>query len=99
MGAVEQTLARQHYQMGLPLPDRIANAPKLITGLQLYLQAFFDLDSERSHGMGIAMIPWSCITNYAMAYEFSEEQTQDLIYFIRAMDGEHVKRLAKKSNG
>lgn len=96
MGPSEQKLARQYYQMGLPLPDRIANAPRLIQGLQLYLQAFFDLDSERSHAMGISMIPWSSIVNYAKAYDFEEEQTQDLIYFIRQMDSEHTKRLAAK---
>lgn len=83
--------------MGQPLPDRIANAPELYKGLHLYLQAFFDLDSERSHSMGITVIPWSAIHNYARAYDFSEEQKEDLIYFLRAMDTAHTKRLHEKS--
>lgn len=83
--------------MGQPLPDRIANAPELFEGLQLYLQAFFDLDSERSHGMGIMMIPWQSIRHYALAYEFSDDQSEDLMYFIRKMDVAHTKRLKEKS--
>lgn len=72
--------------IGQPLPDRIANAPELITGLELYLQAFFDLDCERSHGMGLTRIPWSSIKDYAIAFDFDSRQTEDLFYYIRALD-------------
>jgi hypothetical protein len=83
------------------MPDRIANAPELQMGLQLYIQAFFDLDSERSHGAGLTQIPWTRIRDYAEAAELDEEQTEDLIFFVRRLDAEHIKRLAKKvpSNG
>lgn len=83
--------------MGQPLPDRIANAPELYSGLEIYLQAFFDLDSERSHGMGIQLIPWSAIKHYALMYEFSEDQSEDLMYFIRKMDIAHTNKLKSKS--
>lgn len=81
---------------GQPIPDRIANAPELRIGLQLYLDAYFDLDSERSHSMAPTSIPWTSIATYAKAFEFDEEQTEDLFYFIRRMDKEHLKRLEKK---
>lgn len=81
---------------GQPLPDRIANAPELEIGLILYLQAFFDLDSERSHGNGLAPIPWSAIVNYANAFDFDEEQREDLVYFVKQLDKEHLDRMAKK---
>jgi hypothetical protein len=83
--------------MGLPLPDFIANAPKLEIGLQFFLQAFFDLDTERSHSMGVTMIPWSSIKDYAVTYELNDEDTEDLIYLIRQMDLEHTKRLSRKN--
>lgn len=92
----EQAIAKQAMQAGQPLPDRIANAPELEPGLQLYLQAFFDLDSERSHGSGITSIPWSSISNYAQAFDFDEEQTEDLYFFVRRLDSEHLKKLAEK---
>lgn len=82
--------------MNQPLPDRILNAPKLNFGLQLYLSAFFDLDSERSHSMGVVSIPNSEIRNYAGHYDFSDDQTEDLLYVIRQMDNAHTKRMADK---
>ncbi|MCW2763976.1 MAG: hypothetical protein JWR85_4177 [Marmoricola sp.] len=83
-------------QSGQPLPDRIANAPELEIGLSLYLDAFFDLDSERSHAAGITAIPYSQIRDYANAYDFDAEQTSDLMFFIRNMDTDHMKRLGEK---
>ena len=103
MGPHEQTIAKQAVRAGQPLPSRIENAPELEIGLQLYLQAFFDLDSERSHGNGLVQIPWTSIAAYAQAFAFDEEQTEDLFYFIRKLDSEHLTRLSNKqkaaSNG
>ncbi len=96
MGAQEQSIAKQALQAGNPIPDRIANAPELLPGLQLYLQAFFDLDSERSHGSGLTAIPWSSVANYSFAYDFDDEQTEALFYFIKIMDTEHLKKLDAK---
>lgn len=96
LGPHEQTIAKQAVRAGQPIPERIANAPELQPGLQLYMQAFFDLDSERSHAMGLVVIPWSSIAAYAAAFEFDEEQTEDLFYFVRKMDTEHLKKLAEK---
>lgn len=96
MGPHEQAIAKQAMRAGNPLPDRIANAPELISGLQLYLQAFYDLDSERSHAAGLTAIPWTSISNYAKAFELDEEQTEDLFFFVRKLDSEHLKRLAEK---
>lgn len=96
LGPHEQAIAKQAMRAGQPIPDRIANAPELELGLQLYLQAFFDLDSERSHAMGITAIPWTRMKDYADAYEFDEEQREDMFFFVRKLDSEHMKRLAKK---
>ena len=80
MAPIEQNIAKQAYRAGAPIPDRILNAPVLREGLQIYLQAFFDLDTERNHGMGLMYIPWSKIKNYAEFYNFSFEETQDLLF-------------------
>jgi hypothetical protein len=96
LGPHEQAIARQAMRAGQPLPDRIANAPELEEGLQLYLQAFFDLDSERTHGMGLSPIPWSSMADYARTFDFDGEQTEDLFYFVRRLDSEHLKRLGEK---
>lgn len=96
LGPIEQNIAKQAMRFGEPLPERIANAPELINGLQVYLQAFLDLDAERNHALSLSPIPWASINEYSKAYEFDEEQTEDLLYFIRKMDNEHLKRLSKR---
>lgn len=96
MGPREQNIAKQCFMSNEPLPDNIANAPELYYGSQLYLQAFFDLDCERSHAMGLTQIPWSVIKDYAIAWEFDEEQTEDLFYYIKQMDHANLKRLEEQ---
>jgi hypothetical protein len=96
LGPHERTIAQQAMRSGQPIPDRIANAPELEIGLRLYADAFFELDSERSHGMGLTPIPWTSIADYASAWEFDDEQRADLFYFVRKLDQEHLKRLSEK---
>lgn len=97
MGEHEQSIAKQAIRAGQPIPERIANAPELREHLFLFLQAFFDLDSERVHVFSPTAIPWRSMAEYAEVFNFDSEQREDLFYFIRAMDVQHLKRLAKKS--
>lgn len=96
LGPHEQKLAKQYMRAGEPIPERIANAPELMIGLQFYMQAFFDLDSERSHAMAPTAIPRSKIRDYAEAYECDDETTEDLMFLIRKMDNKHLERIAAK---
>lgn len=98
MGPSEQQIVAQALRMGKPIPDRILNAPELHLGLELYLNAFLDLDSERSHGFGLTAIPWTSIKQYADAFELDEVQTSDLFFFVKKMDQAHLKRLDAKQN-
>lgn len=75
-----------------PLPEKIANAPELMLGLELYYSAFWDLTTCRQLGFGAAgAIPWSAIKDYAVAFDFDEEQAEDLFYFIRKMDNAYLE--------
>jgi hypothetical protein len=93
LGPTEKTIVKNAIRMGVEIPDRILNAPKLALGLSLYWNAFFDLDSERSHAFAPTTIPWSKIREYANLYEFDEEQTEDLIFLIRKMDKAHLEKM------
>jgi len=93
MGPHEQTIAKQAVRAGQPIPSRIANAPELHIGLELFINAFFDLDTERQAGFSIGPIPWSKIKEYSEAYRFDEDLTEDLFYFVKALDNAHMKRL------
>ena len=81
-----------------PLPTNIQNAPELDLGLQLYLQAFFDLDSERSHAFSLVRIPSSAIRKYAWEFDFDDEQCELLTFYIEQMDGAHLARLRAKQD-
>ncbi len=96
LAPIEQNIAKQAMRSGEPLPDRIANSPELIEGLQLFLNAFFDLDSERTHALALTPIPWSSIDRYARSYRLSDEQYEDLHFFLRRMDNAHLVRLKQK---
>lgn len=97
MGKIEQNIAKQAVRHGQPIPNRILEAPELVPGLQLYLDAFYELDSERSYGFGAGPIPYTIILSYATTYELDAEQTEDLIYFVRRMDAAHLERMAEKN--
>lgn len=96
LGPVEQNIAKQAVRAGQPLPDRIQNAPELRIGLDFYMQAFFELDYERTHIFSPTPIPRRSIREYAFDLELDETQTEDLFFFIRKMDNEHLKRLSEK---
>jgi DNA-binding transcriptional regulator YhcF (GntR family) len=96
LAPIEQSIAKQAIRSGQELPERIANASELKIGLNLYLQAFFELDSERSHAMAATSIPWSSIAAYSKYFDFDEEQSEDLFLFIRKMDAYHLNKISEK---
>lgn len=61
--------------------------------------AFWDLDSERSFGMGLGPIPRSKILAYAVEMELDQEGESDLLFLIRAMDNWHLKSQNKTDGG
>lgn len=96
MGDIEQGIAQQAYRSGAKLPDRIANAPSLRMGLNLFLNAFYELDGERNNGMGLSPVPWSTIKDYAQFYEMDSEQTEDFFFVIRELDRAYLKYMKSK---
>jgi len=93
MGPIEQNIVDQCLRFKTPIPERIANKPELLKGLDIYLQAFLDLSSDRTN----EVIAWSSIVTYAGYYGFDFEQTEDLIFFVRAMDEEYLKYVNRKN--
>lgn len=96
--AATQGIIRQLIKDGKPLPEWYTNAPTLPSSLNLYLQAFFDLDSERSYGFGPGPIPWGAIAGYASIYKFDEEQSANLVYYIKRMDAAFLKYQRDKTD-
>jgi hypothetical protein len=97
MGTAERDIAKQIVRTGGTLPQRIQNAPTLRKGLELYFNAFFELDSERQNGMSIGRIPFTSMLRYASFYGFDFEQTELLLFYVQQMDNAHIQRLTEKN--
>lgn len=77
------------------MPKRIENKPELHFGNALYLNAWFDLDTERNRAKYQRITRAMCF-QYADDYELDEEQKDDLWFFISHMDREFLDWWIKK---
>lgn len=90
-------MIRECYLRKKALPDRIQNAPDLFLGLELFFQAFVELNTCRSTGWSAGPIPSWAISEFAERVGLSEEETEDMHYHMRMMDGEFLKYSARKN--
>lgn len=79
------------------LPDFIKNSPELITGLELYFNAFLDLENDRSVGFGIGPISWSVINEYCVVNDIVDDQRHAMFYHIRKMDALYIDLMTEIS--
>lgn len=80
---------------GETLDPKIANKPHLHLGLALYYNAWFELDTERNRAEGERIKRSACF-EYAYDYEFSEEQREDLWFYVQHMDRAFLNWQASK---
>ena len=80
----------------LPLPSKIAKAPTLHIGLELYYDAFWELSTCRATGWSIGPIPWSAVNDYATTFGFDSEQRDALHHHIRVMDNAYISHFTPK---
>ena len=91
-------MAKQALQNGAPVPDPIRNAPTLILGSELYMDAYLELQHDRPVGMSAGAIPWTAIESYGRANGFDAEQLETLHYTIRKADETWLKWQADRGN-
>jgi hypothetical protein len=85
------------FKDGVPLPDRIQNAPILTKGLELYYAGFMDLMASRQTGFGIGPIWWKTIQEYCDYHKLDEDQTEAMHFLVQQMDVAYLKHLEKKT--
>lgn len=78
---------------GIVPAEVLTEQPKLPVGLLMYLEAFYELDTERKHDMSLTRIPWSKIMLYADRYGYDEDE---MLFFIRKMDDALLEQLAAR---
>lgn len=74
----------------------LAAQPKLNEGDLFYFNAFYELDTERSHGMGLVRIPRSAVMDYAAECGLGSQEAYDFLYVIRQLDDANLEALAAK---
>lgn len=89
-GPTEQLILKQCLRERLPIPEAIQNAPDLQLGLELYYNAFWDLDTCRMRGFDQGSITWFDIRRYSKALKLDEIQTEKMHLVIPMMDREYL---------
>lgn len=84
-------MRRQAEQNGIELPGHLLNEPELRIDGHFYYHAFWQLTSDRPVGFGPAPIPGSAIRVFARDYELNDEESADLEFMIRRMDGKYLE--------
>lgn len=84
--------------MNMPLPDAIANKPDITAGLDVYWQAFTDLNTSRELGMAEGPIPWTAMDQWATRHRIVGEDFDRLVIILRGMDATYLKHRSKASN-
>lgn len=88
-GGVSESIVSQAVRQGLPVPNKILNAPEVLPGLEFYYHAFVELSTCRNVGMVEGPIPWIAMDTYAQRlglegddYEYFTTllQTVDMMY-------------------
>lgn len=92
----EELVKRQCLQSGSPLPDWIENKPELEDGDDFYLEAFYQLGTERQLGFGEGPIPINAILSYSRHYGFGDAQEKDFVEIIMLLDAAYLKEQAAK---
>lgn len=92
-------IIQQATRSGLPLPEKIQNAPSILPGLELYYMGFLELTSSRAFtGFGVGPIPWSVIQQYSDSLGLDMDQTEAMHHHITALDTVYLKHTQKKKN-
>lgn len=90
-------IIEQAVKHGLPLPEKIQNAPSLLPGLELYYLGFLDLMASRHVGMGAGPIWWGTIQDYCDKKKLDEDQAEAMHHHINSMDSAYLKHSQKKT--
>lgn len=95
---MEQNILKQASVTKEKIPERIANAPEITLGLELYMNAFYALTSCRgSLYASEGPIPWLAMRDYCEDFDIRGEDRRIFIYLMTALDQTYLKYKAKKT--
>jgi len=78
---------------GRDLPDWFLEQPQVLRGEEFYIQAFWDLTSERAIGQGmLGRIPWSKAIEYALRNDVEPDMLDAFWRIIYGMDSGYLEQ-------
>lgn len=77
-------------RFGMPLPERIKNAPDLWMGNELFYKGFLDLTSSRPIAMALGPLSLLTIIEYCMIMGIEGEQQEDFIWVLQHLDQKYL---------
>lgn len=89
----EDALIRLSAQQGRPVPNKIADQPVLSEADEIFWLAFTHLTTER---IPDGAIPWQAIVRWAEYYGLDDEDAEDLIEVVRALDSAYINYQSEK---
>lgn len=92
----EKRIIDECNRLGEKIPDRIANRPVIEQYMMFYIDAFFELTTERQIGFVEGPIPLSAIHRYADRLEMNSEERIDFHLFITRLDATYLKYKTRK---
>jgi len=78
-------------------PDWYLDQPELLRGDELFMRAYWVLDSERPSGFGLCRIPWSKTIAYGERIGLERDVCDMLWTVVSAMDFGYLGFMSKKS--
>lgn len=95
---MERSIIESCIKRRIPLPEKIANAPRILKGLEGFYIAFWELSTDRQSGMGAGPIPWTAINLYCQREGVTGEDYDYLLDMVRAMDRVFLDYQKEKSD-
>lgn len=94
---MEQSLKRQLKNAGeTEALAELEAKPKVTRELLFWHNAYFELDTERSHGMGLTRIPRSRVIGYGRECGMRGTELYEFARIIRRADDAYLAELAKQ---
>jgi hypothetical protein len=82
------------------LPKNFANRPTIGIGMQLFMDAFWDLTTTRQvTESGASPIPWLAIKQWCDEYDLDDGLRYEMFHFIRKLDMSYLDYRADKMSG
>jgi len=81
---------QNHPSVEAEIDKRLATEPEIQASDLFYWRSYWILTSDRPVGMGMAAIPFTSIDRYATRYSLRNEEFDDLLDVVMAMDAAHM---------